>query len=450
MTRIATRTADRMRWQRDFSRRDVLKCALGAALGVSCSGWLPRLARAAATAKTPTSCILLWMSGGPSQLDTFDPKPGHANGGPVKSIATAVPGIHISEYLPKVAAQMQELAIVRSLTTREGDHSRASDLMLTGFRPQMGTNYPSLGSLIANELGDASNELPNYISLSPNRFGQAGGPGFLGPAYAPLVVSGNSDDPTARANLSIENLLPPASVSERSLDNRFKLLAGLEQDFVKRYGGEASESHAANVERAARMIDSQAKRAFQLNDEPAAMRDAYGRNRFGQGCLLARRLVERGVSFVEVTLSSTPDASVGWDTHSDNFNNVKSLCDVLDPAWATLMVDLKQRGLLESTLVIWMGEFGRTPQINTTTGRDHFPGAWSTVLGGAGIGGGQVVGDTGPDGMAVVDRPVTVAELYATICKSLKIDHEKDNYTPEGRPIGIVDEGGQPISELVG
>jgi uncharacterized protein (DUF1501 family) len=166
--------------------------------------------------------------------------------------------------------------------------------------------------------------------------------------------------------------------------------------------------------------------------------------------LLARRLVERGVSFVEVTLAQAPGAAVGWDTHADTFNTVRALCEVLDPAWSMLMRDLRERGLLDTTLVVWMGEFGRTPQINPTTGRDHFPNAWSTVLGGAGIKGGQAIGDTGADGAAIVDRPVTVPEFYATICAALGVDHEKDNYTPEGRPIGIVDEGGLPVQELVG
>jgi len=434
----------------DFSRRDLLRSAVGAALGVSCSGWFPALSRAAASAGTGRACILLWMSGGPSQTDTFDPKPTHANGGPVKAISTSAPGVQISEYLPGIAKEMKDLAIIRSMTTKEGDHGRASDLMLTGFRPGGGTQYPSLGSLLSQELGDPNNELPNYISLSPSRFGQAGGPGFLGPSYAPLVVTGDSDDPRARANLVIENLAPPAGVEQAAMHSRFQLLNSLESDFSKRYHSEASKAHWANVERAARMIESQAKRAFELEEEPLAVREAYGRNRFGQGCLLARRLVERGVSFVEVTLAQAQGATAGWDTHADNFNSVKALCDVLDPAYSMLLRDLRERGLLDTTLVVWMGEFGRTPTINQSTGRDHFPNAWSTVLGGAGIKGGQVVGDTGPDGAEVADRPVTVPEFYATMCAALGVDYEKDNYTPEGRPIGLVDEGGRPISELVG
>jgi hypothetical protein len=433
-----------------YNRRDLLRFSLASALGVSFSGWFPHLARAASQANSKRACILLWMNGGPSQIDTFDPKPSHDNGGPVKAIATSVAGIHISEYLPGIAREMQNVAIVRSMSSGEGDHARATELMLTGFRPQSGTAYPSIGSLLSHELGDENNELPNYISLSPVRIGSAGGPGFLGPGHAPLVISGDSDNPQARANLEMENLAPPPGIDRTAMQQRFHALHLLQSEFSDRYHSEASRIHRTNVERAARIIESQAKQAFKLDQEPIEVRDAYGRNRFGQGCLLARRLVERGVSFVEVTLAQAPGAGAAWDTHSDNFSSVRALCQVLDPAWSTLLRDLRERGLLDSTLVVWMGEFGRTPQINPTTGRDHFPAAWSTVLGGAGIRGGQVIGDTGKDGMTVVDRPVKVADFYATMCAALGIDHEKDNYTPDGRPISLVDKGGQPIRELIG
>ncbi|MGH7130189.1 MAG: DUF1501 domain-containing protein, partial [Planctomycetaceae bacterium] len=192
-----------------------------------------------------------------------------------------------------------------------------------------------------------------------------------------------------------------------------------------------------------------AKHAFKLDEEDAALRDAYGRNRFGQGCLLARRLVERGVPFVEVTLSQAPGNQVGWDTHADNFAQVRALSEALDPGWSTLLTDLRGRGLLDDTLVVWMGEFGRTPVINDNGGRDHFPLAWSTVLCGGGIKGGQAIGNTGADGAQVVDRPVTVPEFYATICAALGIDHTKDNISNEGRPIGIVDADAEPVKELI-
>ncbi len=429
----------------DFSRRDFVRLSLASAFGVSYSGWLPKLAHAAEAAEKGRhkSFILLWMAGGPTQTDTFDLKIGNPNGGPSKAIETAVPGIQISEHLPGVSKQMKDLAIIRSLTTQEGDHDRATRLMLTGHRPgQEGVNYPSLGSLFAKELGDETSDLPHYISVSQFRFGNVGGPGFLGPNYAPLVVSGDSSDPEARANLSIENLKPPVGVTKESMERRFEISKFLQDDYANRAQGPSTKAHKSNFDRAMRMIASNAKGAFKLDEEPAALRDKYGRSQFGQGCLLARRLVERGVSFVEVALN-------GWDTHADNFTQVKRLSETLDPAWSTLMSDLRERGLLESTLIVWMGEFGRTPKINATTGRDHFPLAWSTVLGGGGIKGGQVIGNTGDTGMEVKDRPVKIADLYATMCAGIGVNPEHENISPEGRPIPLVDRGGKAVEELV-
>jgi hypothetical protein len=406
------------------------------------------LAANVAQKKQDRACILLWMGGGPSQLDTFDPKPDHKNGGPVKAIKTAVPGIQISEYLPKLAQQTKDMAIFRGMTSKEGDHGRATQLMMTGYRPSEAVRYPALGSLIAERLGKADSELPNFVSVSPYRFGGIGGPGFLGPKYSSLNVSGNSSDPMARANLTVENMLPPAHVDEASMKSRLDLLRFMQREFTTKVAGDAAAAHQANYDRAIRMMETQGRSAFKLDEEPNKLRDAYGRSRFGQGCLLARRLVERGVPFVEVALTSAGN-QFGWDTHTDNFNQVKGLCDVLDPAWSTLLTDLKDRGMLETTTVVWMGEFGRTPVINGTNGRDHFPAAWSTVLAGGGIKGGQVVGDTGKSGMKVEDRAVTVKDFYATICEALKIDHSHENISNEGRPIAIVESGAKPVQEVL-
>jgi uncharacterized protein (DUF1501 family) len=209
-------------------------------------------------------------------------------------------------------------------------------------------------------------------------------------------------------------------------------------------------SHRSAYDRAVRMMRSQAAQAFDLDGEPAVLRDAYGRNAFGQGCLLARRLVEREVPFVEVALSGVDgNQSFAWDTHQQNFESVKKLSTVLDPGWATLIEDLKTRGLLDSTLIVWMGEFGRTPKINNNSGRDHFPAAWTTVLAGGGIRGGQAIGRTGADGMKVEERPVAVPDLMATICKALGIDPSKQNLSDVGRPIRIADPGGRPITEAL-
>lgn len=443
--------ADRAREQffAPFSRRDFLGISMASVLGLSASGWLPRLAQAAANsaAAKGKACILLWMSGGPSQTDTFDLKPGHAHGGPYREIDTAVPGIRISEHLPGVAQEMKELAIVRSLSTKEGEHGLATQLMLTGYRAQQeAVRYPCLGSLICKELGREDSDLPNFVSLSPSRLGDAG---FLGPNYSPLTVSGASDDPNTRANLSLEDLAPPRDRGEQTLKNQFDILRFLQQDFAGQHTGDAIKAHRANYAKAIRMIETQARKAFQLEDENPELREAYGRNRFGQGCLLARRLIERGVAFVEVTLAGTPNNPAGWDTHGDNFTLVRGLSQILDPAWSRLLKDLRERGLLDSTLVIWMGEFGRTPKINPQNGRDHFPAAWSMVLGGGRIRGGQVIGKTSPGGEEVAERPVTVADLYATFCAALGIDYTKENISPEGRPIPIVDRGGMPLKELI-
>ncbi len=226
----------------------------------------------------------------------------------------------------------------------------------------------------------------------------------------------------------------------------------LGSDFLANRPGVPSFSHQSAYRRAVKMMRSSAAKAFELDEEPAALQDAYGRNPFGQGCLLARRLVERGVPFVEVTLSSVDgnNNGLGWDTHAQNFDAVEKLSGVLDAGWATLMTDLRSRGLLEHTLIVWMGEFGRTPKINESAGRDHYPNAWSTVLAGGGIRGGQLIGDTGADGEEIKARPVLVPDLLATVIKGLGIDPGKQNFIDNGRPIRIVDLKANPIKELLG
>jgi uncharacterized protein (DUF1501 family) len=325
------------------------------------------------------------------------------------------------------------------MTTKEGEHGRATQLLHTGQLPSDAVAYPALGSLFAKELGDPDADLPSYVTVSPPGLGNLGS-GFLGPQYAPMAVSGISDNPNSRANLSIDYLKPEKAVAASDQDTRQKLLADLQSDFARRYGGPATAAHAATYRKAQRMIETEARGAFRLEEETAKVRDAYGRNRFGQGCLLARRLVERGVSFVEVTLD-------GWDTHTNNFEMVKTLSQTLDPGFATLLADLKDRGMLSNTLVVWMGEFGRTPLINPQAGRDHFPVAWSTVLAGAGVKGGQAVGSTGKDGAAVADRPVGVADFLATVFTAAGVNPNTENFV-DGRPIRLV-KGGKAIKELV-
>lgn len=426
------------------------------------SGWVESLS--AEVARHPgrrRSCIVLWMDGGPSQLDTFDPKPGHANGGPYKAIQTTVPGVVLSEHLPKLATHLDDLALIRSMQTKEGDHGRANYTLHTGRLPRGTLRYPTLGSLVSKEAGDDQADLPAFVSILPNREMNADScsPGFLGPRYAPLIVGGNyrafsqQDDETAQTvePFVVENLQSPSELTRGQVEARRNLLDRLESDFVARHPGPLSSGHRTAYERAIRMMQSEATTLFRLENESAELRDAYGRNLFGQGCLLARRLVERGVPFVEVTLGGVEGfGTLGWDTHSDNFETVKQLSAVLDTAWSALIDDLRSRGLLESTLIVWMGEFGRTPTINRSAGRDHYPAAWSTVLAGGGIRGGQVVGKTNDGGTEVLDRPVTVPDLLATILRALTLDPMTENLSDLDRPIRLVDADARPIEEVLG
>jgi hypothetical protein len=442
-----------------LSRREWLRLSAVGVVGYSLSGWLENLAAVAAPDRARRrACILLWMNGGPSQMDTFDLKPGHANGGPFKETQTSVPGIRISEHLPKIARHMDRMAIVRSMNTKEADHGRATYLMRTGRAPGGPIQYPPLGSLVAKELERPDDELPSFVSIAPFRFlsPAAYTPGFLGPRYAPLVVGDNQsyfvrqpgqDDAAA---LKVEDLSPPRDVSSPRAEARIRMLDEMEDEFLAGRASPAALSHRAAYQRAVRMMRSAAAKAFDLDDEPKELRDRYGRTLFGQGCLLARRLVERGVPFVEVTLSAAPGLNgLGWDTHQNNFENVQKLSAVLDTGWSTLMNDLQERGLLDTTLIVWMGEFGRTPKINGQKGRDHWASSWSTVLAGGGIKGGRVVGKTSPDGTKVEERPVAVSDLLATVGLALGLDIKKQNQSNVGRPIRVVEPTAQPIQEVL-
>ena len=440
-----------------MNRRDFVRISGCSALGVSVSGWLSRLA--AETVNHPDrrrSCILMWMAGGPSQIDTFDPKPDHPNGGPYKPVKTSVPGLLFNEPFPQLAKHAQHLAVIRSMSTKEGDHGRATFLMRTGTLPQGAIQYPFMGSSLAKELSPPNAELPDVVSIAPFRlFNQAAfSPGFLGPKYAPLFIGeSNFGQQNQPANfyeqaLRVADMDRQADVTREQHDARVGLLSDMEKGFLEGREDAPALSHQSAYERAVRLMKSESARAFRLEEEPDKLRDRYGRNLFGQGCLLARRLVERGVPFVEVTLANAPGAPVGWDTHSNNFEGVKSLGGILDAGWATLMDDLKQRGLLDTTMIVWMGEFGRTPRIRGN-GRDHFPNAWSVVVGGGGIKGGQAVGKTSAGGETVEERPVPVTDLLATVCKGLGVDPMKQNLSNVGRPIRIVDKSAKPINEIL-
>ena len=451
-----------------LSRREAMQLTAAGVVGFSMSGWLEAMAQEnAANPQRNRSCILLWMNGGPSQMDTFDLKPGHANGGPIRETQTSVPGIRISEHLPRIASHMDQLALIRGMSTREGDHGRGTFYMRSGYLPQGPIQYPTLGSLVSKELTPADLPLPSFVSIAPFRqFSPAAyTSGFLGAQHAPLMVGEvtNFGQPGGADNyeqsLRVQDMVAPdensenAQVRERAreqFDSRVNILQDMERDFVARHQTVAARSHQTAYERAVRLMRTSARSAFDLSEETSAIRDAYGRNLFGQGCLLARRLVERNVPFVEVTLGYLQNNPIGWDTHGQNFQNVRLLSEVLDPAWGTLMDDLKQRGLMDTTTIIWMGEFGRTPRINQQQGRDHYPNAWTTVLAGGGIRGGSVYGRTSADGTTVEDpRPVSVPDFLATIMQALGIDHESTNMSNVGRPIPVSDRASRPIREIL-
>ncbi len=421
----------------DLSRRDALRLAAAGVSAVSLSGWMPVMARAAAspaaqTGKKIKQCVLLWMDGGPSHKDTFDLKPGTKDGGTFKEIETSVPGIKISEHFPKFARLMNHAAILRGMSTAEGAHGRAKYNMHTGYREgQGGVVYPSIGAIAAKEIGSEEFPLPNFVSVGNRSYGS----GFLGTRYNPLAVND--------ARRGVENLKPFVNAS--SFDGRVELLDQMEKAFAKDYDAAAGTAHRTTYSRAVTLMKSSQAKAFDILAEPLSVRKAYGETRFGEGCLLARRLIETGVSFVEVSLG-------GWDTHQNNFDRVKSLSQQVDPAMSTLISDLKERGLLDSTLVIWMGEFGRTPRINARgaqPGRDHYPRAWSSVMVGGGIKGGQVVGKTDKEGATVTERPINAKDFLATVCTVLGINYSKQNTTNNGRPVRIVDKGEKVVKEIL-
>src|SRR5687768_1998246 len=440
-----------------WSRRDLIKAASLGLLGYSASGWFPAFAdQAAADPKRRRHCILLWMAGGPTQTDTFDMKPGHVNGGEFKEVETKVPGLKFSEHLPKLAAQADKLAIIRSLSTKEGDHGRGTYLMRTGQRPAGPIAYPGIGSSLSKALGREEDAVPQNVAISPYRaFNQAAfGPGFLGPRYMPLTVGATdtfqapmAGAASTYAELRVDDLAPPAGVDGEQVKARLELWKVLQDRFVATHKLASPLAHQTVYEKALKLMSSEAAKAFDLSQEKDTVRDAYGRGRFGQGCLMARRLIERGVSFVEVTLGSFTDGSPGWDTHNQNFPAVKNLSAELDNGWGTLMQELSERGLLESTTILWMGEFGRTPKINPMAGRDHFPAAWTCVLAGGGIKGGQAYGKTSDSGEEVTDGKVDVGDVLATFCAAVGVDPTTENITPLGRPLKIAE--GNVIKEVV-
>jgi uncharacterized protein (DUF1501 family) len=361
------------------TRREFLGASLVGTLGLALSPAWQRLLAKEGPARRAKACILLWLNGGPSHIDTFDPKPGSETNGPFQPIATRVAGLQFSQHLPKLAEQAQHLAVVRSLTSREADHDRAYVYLHTGNQREETVEFPSLGSVVARECSAEEGDLPAFVSINSS----AAGPGFFGVEYAPHVIN----DLTA----PLENVELPEGVDEKRMDRRLAALAAFNRGFARRGDPATVAEHERFTHKAVRFRKSPALKAFDLSYERSELLASYGaatpeegeedNSAFGKACVMARRLVEQGVRFVEVTLD-------GWDTHSDNFNTVAKLSKQLDPAFAGLVADLAERKLLDDTLVMCMGEFGRTPKINAENGRDHWSEAFSAVF----VGGGGELG----------------------------------------------------------
>jgi uncharacterized protein (DUF1501 family) len=415
-----------------FNRREFLGAGVVGTLGLALSPAVQRALAQGPARKRAKSCILIWLNGGPSHLDTFDPKPGAPTGGPFKSIDTPVPGLKFCEHLPMLARRAKHLAIVRSMTSNEADHERAYRLLHTGNVQDESTQFPALGAVVARHWSAESGELPAFVALG----GPAAGPGFFGVEFAPYVI-GTLDAP-------VENVKLPEGVDDPRLQRRLQALGRLNQGFAPRSDAGRVAEHERLTARAVRFQKSPALKAFDLTRERPETLLAYGavgdNGGFGKACLMARRLVEQGVRFVEVMLD-------GWDTHADNFNLVAALLKQLDPALAALTSDLADRGRLDETLIVCMGEFGRTPTINANVGRDHHSDAFSVLLAGGGVRGGQVIGASDEKGEKVKDRPVKVPDLYATLLAAFGIDAGKSYRTPEGRPVRLADTG-QVVKEL--
>ncbi len=412
-----------------LSRRMLLKGSLASAAGSSVLNWggLAHSADSAEqTRRSSKRCILLWMNGGASQFETFDMKPQSRFGGPFRPISTNVAGTQVCELMPKMAQQMDKLCVIRSMRTSEVDHPGGIYLMHTGYRPVANVRFPEIGAIAAKYLGQEVSDLPSFVKISSN--GDAGG-GFLGPKYQPFNLNHDGNLPTFA-----KNGMDPAKESRRHELREF-----VEDLYARERQAETIRMHREAYAAARRLQNSLG--VFKFSDEWEQNSELYGDSLVGRGCLLARRLVEAGVPFVEVGQS-------GWDTHADNFTGHKGLVPCMEHAWAGLLTDLQQRGLLDDTLVIWMGEIGRTPQINNRAGRDHYVRAWTTALAGGGVKGGLVYGSTDEDGMDVKDGMVTEGDFFATVYTALGIDPTAENFQGS-RPIPLAPFGSKVVQELL-
>ena len=434
-----------------MNRRHFMSHVAGAsALALPTMSFVQNLrAQAPKLKKESKSLIIFWMGGGPSHMDLWDLKPGDPNGGEFKPISTSAPGVQISEIMPETAKQFKHLSIIRSLVTNEGSHERGTTLMNTGRPPSPVVQFPAIGAVCSSELASKDLPLPGFIGIGGTA--QSVGPGFLGMQYAPFSVQNPGQPP--------ENIKAPSLGDDKTtmarLRRRQRLFYNVEDTFDesafphlsgaadREAAGSAARAHGAIYKKAFDLTVSPLRTVFETSKEPASVIASYGgqANRFGMGCLLARKLVEKGVSCVEIDLG-------GWDNHAGIFNTLRTGNGPrLDKGMGTLVKELNERGMWKNTVVVWMGEFGRTPRINQNGGRDHWGRCWSVVVGGGAIKGGVVHGSTSKDGMDVDKDPAKIGDLYATLYNGLGIDPATKKRDNLGRPLEIAD--GKPISTLV-
>lgn len=414
-------------------RRRFLERAAQVALGVSLMPSLDQAVAAAQTTGKAKRLIYLYMSGGMTHLDTFDLKPGHENQGSTTPIGTAVPGVQIGNYLPTLAQQFGQIAAIRSMNTQTGAHEAGEYVMRTSYDQIATTRHPSIGPWIQRFQGRRSKTLPDTVLISaPARHP---GAGFFDPTFSPLPIG----DP----NRGLENTKAPEYLTSNSFDRRLRLIDGFDRQFRSKFNVRKVNAYTDLYSEAASLLSSSELKAFDLGEEENAERDRYGRNQFGQGCLLARRLIENNVRCVEVTLG-------GWDMHNSIYdgNTLPTRAGILDRAMGNLLKDLADRGLLQDTLVVLTTEFGRSPVINYNAGRDHHPAAFSAALAGAGIRGGQLYGKSDPEGHNVEEDGVTPADFNATIATALGLPLNEEIFSPTGRPFKVAHDG-SPVEALL-
>ncbi len=440
-----------------LSRRDFLHAGSLATLGLSLPAYL-RAKEEQGVKDNDVNCIMLFLLGGPSQLDTWDLKPNAPEEvrGPFMPIKTNAPGIEISEIFPKMAKHADKFSLVRSVYhTASAVHDTGHQMMQTGRLFTGGVEHPHAGCVLGYLRGGRG-ELPAHVVL-PRPMGRTGGnlphgqsAGYLGKQYDPFVLNADPSTP----NFKVPDLLPPDYISETRAERRQKLRDAIDGELDKFETSAAAKQLDDSFHQAYRLMSSpRAREAFAVEKEPAAVRDRYGRTRFGQCCLMARRLIEAGVRFVTVNMFETVFDEITWDIHGSRpFTDIQEMSKLVAPnfdqAYSTLLEDLKERGLLDKTMVLGMGEFGRTPKINPAGGRDHHPGVWTIVMGGGPLKGGRVVGESDELGYIPKTRPVTPGEVAATIFRGLGLDPHKELPGPQGRPIPLADYNMKPIDEL--